>query len=274
MATPGAPLPFPSLVSPVLSSTLESRYSFDSQPPDPPVSLPSRLFSMAFQPIVDLQTTRVVAYEALVRGLANEPAASILSGSRLSSRAKIDRDCRCTAIEVASAVGLLESGADLSININARAASDDLASLAATAAAADCAGIPLSRLIFEITEQERLRNPVQLEESVRHLRERGLRIAIDDFGAGFAGLSLLTEFRPDILKVDIALTRDIHKRPASCAIVRAILQICVDLDIQLIAEGVEEAHQATVLEDLGVRYMQGNYFAEPAFEALPIWPAA
>lgn len=234
----------------------------------------SRPFSMAFQPIVDLENTRIVAYEALVRGLRNEPAASILSSVRVGGRANIDRQCRLTAIEVASSLGVLATGADLAINVNARPASNEIPNLPATIDAAERAGLPLNRLILEITEQERIRKPAQLQRSIQHLRDHGLRIAVDDFGAGFAGLTLLAAFRPDILKIDIALTRDVQNRLASRVIVRSVVQVCRELNIQLIAEGIESPAQQHALQDLGIRYMQGHHFAAPAFEALPVWPAA
>ncbi|GAC1358940.1 MAG: EAL domain-containing protein [Acidobacteriaceae bacterium] len=226
---------------------------------------------MAFQPIVDLQTSRVTAYEALVRGNGNEPASSVLHALRPSAR--IDRACRLTAIEVASSLGLLETGADLCINVNPRVACNDPASIPQTIAAADRAGLPLSRLVLEITEVERLRDPRRLQDLLGPFRDLGLRIAIDDFGAGFAGLSLLAAFHPDLLKIDIALTRKLHERRASRVIVGSVARICEELDIQLIAEGVEEAGQVGALQDLGIRYMQGHHFAAPAFEALPAWPA-
>ena len=186
----------------------------------------------------------------------------------------MDRACRLTAIEVASSLGILATGADLAINVSARAASNCLPNLPATVAAARLAGLPLSRLILEITEEERLRNPAQLTRTLQKLRDGGLRIAIDDFGSGFAGLGLLAAFHPDIVKIDIALTRGVHLHRASRVIVRSVVEICRDLDIQLIAEGVESSAQQQTLQDLGLRYMQGNLFAEPAFEALPLWPAA
>lgn len=225
---------------------------------------------MAFQPIVDLQTARVIAYEALVRGNGNEPASSVLYAPRLSAR--IDRACRLTAIEVASSLGVLDTGADLCINVNPRAAYNDIPSLPTTIAAAERAGLPLHRLILEITEVERLRDPRRLEVLLGRYRDLGLRVAIDDFGSGFSGLSLLAAFHPDIIKIDIALTRKIQERYASRIIVQSIAKICRALDIQLIAEGVEDTCQVDVLQNLGIRYMQGNYFAAPAFEALPVWP--
>ena len=232
-----------------------------------------RPFSMAFQPIVDLEANRVFAYEALVRGHANEPAASVLYSSRSSNRASLDRACRLTAIEIATSLGVLETGAALAINVNARPSFNKIPALPETVAAAEHAGLPLDRLILEITENERVRNPHRLHDALEDYRQQGLRVAIDDFGAGFAGLSLLAAFRPDILKIDIALTRDVQKRRPSRVIIRSVVQICRDLNIQLIAEGCEHPEQADILQTLGIRYMQGNLFAEPAFEALPAWPA-
>lgn len=229
-----------------------------------------RPFSMAFQPIVDLEAVRVIAYEALVRGNGNEPASSILYAPRINAR--IDKACRLAAIEVASSLGVPETGADLCINVNPRAAYNDMPGLLETIAAAERAGLPPDRLVLEITEVERLRDPRKLQAVLRQYRDLGLRIAIDDFGSGFAGLTLLAAFHPDILKIDIALTRDIHERYASRIIVQSIARICRDLDIQLIAEGVEEQRQVDVLQDLGIRYMQGHHFAAPEFEALPVWP--
>lgn len=239
--------------------------------PSPGKNAP-RPFSMAFQPIVDLETARVIAYEALVRGHGNEPASTVLTVQGVTDRISIDRACRLTAIDVACSLGVLGTGADLCINVNVRAASNDIPRLPATIAAAQRAGLPLKRLVIEISEEERLKNPRRLQSSLAKYRDLGLRVAIDDFGAGFAGLSLLSAFHPDMLKIDMALTRKIGQRHASRVIVQSIAHICRDLDIQLIAEGVEEAGQVEILQDLGIRYMQGHHFAAPAFEALPLWP--
>ena len=229
-------------------------------------------FSMAYQPIVDVRTTRVAGYEALLRGLENQSAASLLSPIPDADRHGMEQACRVLAIRMAARLGLMETGADLSINFNPNHVYKTASCPARTVEAARQAEIPLSRIILEITEMERLRDPEHLRILMREYRSQGLRMAIDDFGSGFAGLSMLAEFQPDILKIDMALTRRIQERRASRVIVRGIVDICADLNIQVIAEGVEEMAQAEVLRDLGIRYMQGNYFGEPAFEALPKWP--
>ena len=235
---------------------------------DPPAP-----YSMAFQPIVDLDGERVVAYEALVRGLENQPAAEVFSHVSNDSRPSMDQRCRVMAIDLAVALGLLATKADLCINFNPNAIHESAPSLERTIETAATSDLPLARVILEITEMEHLKDPDRLRSILRQYRSQGLRTAIDDFGAGFAGLTMLAAFQPDILKIDLALTRDIHIRPISQTILRGVTQICRDLDIQVIAEGVEEEAQIDILRNLGIHYMQGNYFARPAFEALPLWPA-
>ena len=250
-----------------------------TEPADQPSSLLSSVveeadapYTMAFQPIVDLVGRRVVAYEALVRGLENQPAAEVFSHVSEGSRPAMDQHCRIMAIDLAVSLGLLATGADLCINFNPNAIHHSAPALEKTIEMAASSALPLDRVILEITEMEHLQDPDQLRSILRRYSSQGLRTAIDDFGAGFAGLTMLAGFQPDILKIDLALTRDIHIRPTSQAIVRGVTQICRDLNIQVIAEGVEEECQVDTLLGLGIRYMQGNYFGQPAFEALTAWP--
>ena len=234
-------------------------------------SLPA--FSMAFQPIVDVAAQTTVAYEALVRGPQGQPAAAVLGQVPPDDRYAIDQACRVAAIERSTSLGLLRTTRDLCVNFYPNAVYEAKACLQRTVRAAEAAGLPLTRVIFEITELERLRDPEHLRSIMREYRREGLRMAIDDFGAGFAGLNLLAEFQPDILKIDIALVTKIQERRASRMIVKGIVAICLDLGIQVIAEGVEELAQQETLCDLGVHYMQGNFFAPAGFEQLPAWPA-
>lgn len=229
-------------------------------------------YTMAFQPIVDLLGPRVLAYEALVRGLENQSAARVFEQVSTEQRPAMDKRCRVMAVELAVSLGLLATGAALCINFNPNAIQPSIPALEQTLAAAVEHGLPLSRVILEITETESLRDPDRLRSLLLPYRKQGLRTALDDFGAGYAGLSTLAAFQPDILKIDIALTRSIHERHASRSIVRGIAQICADLDIHVIAEGIEEQPQVDTLQDLGIHCMQGNLFAAPAFEALPSWP--
>lgn len=226
-------------------------------------------FSMAFQPVVDVLERRTVGYEALVRGVTGESAATVLGLVPEGERYVFDETCRVVAIEKAAQLGLVGNGADLMINFYPNAVSEGC--LEETLRTAAAVGLPLRRMVFEISEMERLRDPEQLKTMLEPYRMAGLRTAIDDFGAGFAGLTLLAAFQPDVVKIDLALVDGIDERPASRAIVRGVKQMCAEMGIVLVAEGVERREQMEVLRDLGICYMQGNLFAPAAFEALPVW---
>ena len=105
-------------------------------------------------------------------------------------------------------------------------------------------------------------------------RRQGFRTAIDDFGAGYSGLNLLAEFQPDILKLDMALVRNLHQDPVREAIVKGVLGVCETLGIEVIAEGIEHPEELRRLRELGVYLFQGYLLARPAFEAVPevAWP--
>jgi EAL domain-containing protein (putative c-di-GMP-specific phosphodiesterase class I) len=98
----------------------------------------------------------------------------------------------------------------------------------------------------------------------------GIKMAIDDFGAGYSGLNLLADFQPDQLKLDKELIRNIASRGPRQAIVRALIQICRDLGIELVAEGVETASEYQWLAGEGIFLFQGYFFARPGFECLPV----
>ena len=235
---------------------------------------PDIAFSMAFQPIVDVAAGTVLAYEALVRGPEGQPASSILNKDLHNNRYSLDQRCREKAIATSATLGLLASSADLSINFYPNAVYQPRQCLRRTFAAAQAVNFPLTRIIFEITEVEEVRDRNHLRNIMSEYRKHGLRTAIDDFGAGHSGLSLLSAFQPDIIKIDRELVKQIDERPASRSIVKSIMQVCTDLGIIAIAEGIEQEAEMQVLCDLGITLMQGFFFARPAFEELPVWPRA
>ena len=227
-------------------------------------------FSMAFQPIVDISTGQPYAYEALVRGPRGEGAMSVLSQVTDANRYAFDQACRVKAIELAMTAGLLDSGARLSINFLPNAVYSPLACIQLTLKTAAAAGLPLDRLIFEFTEGERLNSPEHVQNIIDAYRRIGFSVAIDDFGAGHAGLDLFARFTPDIVKLDMDLIRNVDSDARRRAIVRAAVGMCAELDTLVIAEGIETAAEADMLASLGIRYLQGYYFARPGFETLPV----
>ncbi|MBU2427983.1 MAG: EAL domain-containing protein, partial [Gammaproteobacteria bacterium] len=98
--------------------------------------------------------------------------------------------------------------------------------------------------------------------------KRGFITAIDDFGAGYADLSWLDSLKPQVLKLDMALSRDIEQFPAKQKVVQDILQLCLEVNTQVLAEGVETRAELDYLAGLGIRFFQGYYFAKPQLEYL------
>lgn len=225
-------------------------------------------FSMAFQPIVDVEAGLPFAYEALVRGPAGEGAASILERVDAETLYAFDQACRVKAIEGAVAAGLMATDARLSINFLPNAVYSPLACIQLTLKTAAAQDFPVERLIFEFTEGEHMASPEHVSAIIETYKRMGFAVAIDDFGAGHAGLNLLARFAPDMVKLDMELVRGIDGDRRRQAIVRGTAAICAELETVLIAEGVETRGEAAALRDLGIRYMQGYHFARPAFEAI------
>jgi len=121
-----------------------------------------------------------------------------------------------------------------------------------------------------VTEGEVIRDQVRFAEFINQYRSLGLKVAIDDFGAGYSGLNLLANFQPDQIKLDMTLVRGIERHGPRQSIVRAIGQACLELGIDVIAEGVRTMEEYRWLGIAGMRLFQGYLFAKPAFEAFPL----
>ena len=226
-------------------------------------------FSMAFQPIYDAVDDRVWGYEALVRGLSGEGASDILSRVSPEQKYRFDQDCRVKAIELASALFPAGENLKLSINFMPNAVYEPAACLRATLAAAARCNFPTSSIMFEFTENEEIADTDHLTNIITEYRRHGFTTAIDDFGAGQAGLGLLVDFQPDLIKIDMKLVRGIDASPARQAVVSGIVGIAHALDITVLAEGIETEEEFLVLKEAGIRLFQGYWFAKPAFEELP-----
>lgn len=222
-------------------------------------------FSFAFQPIVDIHEKRVWSYEALVRGINGEPAFSVLEQVDDNNRYKFDQACRVKIIQLAARLGMKER---LNINFFPNAIYKPELCIRTTLAVAKETGFPVKNIVFEITEGEKIRDEKHLTNIINTYKHLGFSMSIDDFGAGYAGLNLLVAYKPDSIKLDIVLIKDIHKHATRQAVVKAILGLCNELHIDLIAEGVETKDEYEFLKGIGIRYFQGYYFARPAFEAL------
>jgi len=222
-------------------------------------------FSFAFQPIVDADAGTIYSYEALVRGLGNESAASIFEQVLPGDLHRFDEETRQVAIALAMRLNLRSH---LNLNLLPRSVQDSDAPIRSMLATAARCGLPAERIILEVTEGEMIDDQAHFASVVNRYRGLGLKVAIDDFGAGYSGLNLLADFQPDMLKLDMKLVRGIESKGPRQAIVRAILQACNDLGIDFLAEGVETLDEYQWFRDQGVRLFQGYLLAKPAFEKL------
>lgn len=224
---------------------------------------------MAFQPIVDVGAGRVWGYEALVRGTAGQSAGWVLDQVGDDERYRFDQACRVKAIELAGS--LFPQGEDLRLSINfmPKAVYEPSACIRATLAAALKVGFRRDRIMFEFTEGEEVVDVQHLKRIINEYRRQSFVTAIDDFGAGYAGLNLLAAFQPDLIKLDMDLLRGLDKEIARARVVAGVVSIAGDLGVEVLAEGVETAGELQVLRSFGVNLFQGYYFARPEVEALP-----
>ncbi len=229
-------------------------------------------FSYAYQPIVDVRERSIFAHEALVRGPNGESAASVLAKVNDNNRYRFDQSCRIKAVQGAAQLGMQEL---LSINFLPNAVYEPAACIRSTFEAAQKYNFPKERIIFEVVEGENIADRPHLIQIFEAYKRFGFRTAIDDFGAGYAGFNLLSEFQPDIVKIDMDLVRNIDQSKPKQAIVEGIVHICDKLGIRVLAEGIETHAERDFLISSGVSLLQGYLFCKPAFQAIgQIDPAA
>lgn len=222
-------------------------------------------FEYAYQPIVNVNTRTIFAHEALVRGPNGESAQSVLSKVNDHNRYQFDQACRVKAVATAARLGMQSY---LSINFLPNAVYRPEACIQSTLKAAEDHHFPHEKIIFEVTEGEQLSDRAHLLDIFVKYHKMGFQTAIDDFGAGYSGLSLLSEFQPHILKLDMGLIRNIHLHPARQAIVKGIVLTSRLLNVQVLAEGIETRAERDFLADQGIELMQGYFFCRPVFQGL------
>lgn len=223
-------------------------------------------FTFAFQPIIDISTRSVFAYEALVRGLNGEGAGDILSRVNQKNRYSFDQICRVKAVKLASRLGMSSL---LSINFMPNAVYQAEYCIRTTLAAAKTYGFDTSKIIFEIVEGEDLTSTDHLVSIIEAYRKMGFQTAIDDFGAGYSRLNLMMASPPDLLKLDMLMVRNVDKDKNKQAVVNGIITMMTQLGGRIIAEGVETEGEYNWLLSRGITLFQGYLFARPGFEALP-----
>jgi EAL domain-containing protein (putative c-di-GMP-specific phosphodiesterase class I) len=213
---------------------------------------------MAFQPIVLVRAQRVFAYEALLRSdepLMKDPGDFLDAAERLGRVHELGRSVRAHVAASASAV---PEGIALFVNLHPA----DLNDPELFAAASPLSAIA-RRVVLEVTERASLHGVENVSACVTSLKALGFQIAIDDLGAGYAGLSSFTQLDPEVAKLDMSLVRGIDADPRRQSIVRSMRRLCDELGIKVVAEGVETIAEHRMLVELGCDLLQGYLFARP-----------
>jgi EAL domain-containing protein (putative c-di-GMP-specific phosphodiesterase class I) len=213
---------------------------------------------IAMQPILSWRTRSIFAYEALLRTdepTLRNPLDFVDAAERLGRIADLGRHVRR---RIAEALIRLPSSAVVFVNLHPSDLLDD------ELVSSDGALTPFARgVVLEVTERATLGGLHGLPARIGELRERGFRIALDDLGAGYAGLSSFALLTPEVVKVDMSLIRSIHRSPIKQKLFRSFATLCRDLNTELIAEGVESPEERDCLNDLGGDLYQGYLFARP-----------
>lgn len=233
--------------------------------------LAAERFTTHFQPIVLAQdTSQIYAYESLLRGLDAEgslvmPGLILEQATKADLLPQLDRVARLSAIAQASQHQLKGR---IFINFIPTALYDPVSCLQSTVEAIDKAGIDHERIVFEVVETDMPRDLDHLKTVLKYYREAGFSVALDDLGAGYSSLNLLHQLRPDFIKLDMALIRNVHQDPYKASITEKLLEIAQALRVQTVAEGIESIEELHWLQERGATFAQGYLFAKPS--AVPV----
>jgi EAL domain-containing protein (putative c-di-GMP-specific phosphodiesterase class I) len=219
-----------------------------------------------FQPVVSLTRRSVWGYEALLRSSEPElatPDAVLVAAEQLRCLSELGRRVRALAAEAVTALPV----GRLLVNIHPNELTDpELLNHQAPLSA------HAGRVILEVTERAALQDPRALERVLLTLRGLGYGVALDDLGAGHASLISLLNLRPDVVKIDMQLIRDVNQDPRRQKLVRMLLTGCRELAVDVIVEGIETREERDTLVELGCDLMQGFFFASPSPEFAPVSP--
>ena len=213
---------------------------------------------IAMQPILSWRNRSVYAYESLLRTdepTLRNPLDFIEAAERLGRTAELGRTIRQ---HIANQMAGAPDSVQMFVNLHPLDLVDE------ELCSGEGALTPFaSRVVLEVTERAALEQVNGLGAGVIRLRELGYRIALDDLGAGYAGLSSFALLEPEIVKVDMSLIRGIHESPMKQKLFRSFTTLCKDLNTEIIAEGVEVAEERDCLTSLGGDLYQGYLFARP-----------
>lgn len=222
-------------------------------------------YTFAFQPIIHIPSRSIFSYEALLRGPFNEPANYILNQIDKDKYHIFHEQSRINSLMMAKTLGLQKN---ININFPPSGLKESPTAISSILDASKELKIKPSQIVLEILESEIIRDYNHFKTNLLDYKRSGMTFALDDFGAGYAGLNLLAEFQPDFVKLDMMLIRGIDSNGPRQAIVRGIRRTCIELGIEIIAEGVETIQEYQWLLEEGIDYYQGFLLAKPSMEKL------
>ncbi len=214
--------------------------------------------SMAFQPIVDSASSGIFGYEALMRSSEESlphPGAVLSAAERLGRIHDLGRTVRRLSAE---AFTRAPKDATLFVNLHTR----DLLDAELYEASSPLTRIA-NRVVLEITERTAMEDVKDIQARVSVLRFLGFRLAVDDLGAGYAGLSSFVALEPDIVKLDMSIVRNVHESPIRQRVVQSMTTLCQEMGMRVVAEGIEVKAERDCVRQFGCDLLQGYLFAKP-----------
>ncbi len=227
--------------------------------------LENKQLTSYFQPILYAdRPERIFAREALLRtkeGAGGKTPDVIFSTARDAGLLfYLDREARVTAVKTASSRGFTDT---LFINFNPTSIYSPEHCLQTTKQAVQEAGFTPDQIVFEIVESDYIRDIEKMLSIVKYYRSNGFRVALDDLGAGYGSLNLLSKLQPDFVKLDMDLVKGVHEDKYKGIITRNLLKIARELGVKTIAEGVETEDELSWVQDAGADFVQGFLFGRP-----------
>lgn len=226
--------------------------------------LEAQNISSVFQPIVSLKDATILGYEALSRGplesALEAPNALFSAAERHNKIWELEFLCRAKALEKAKS---LAPDKMLFINVDPRVIHDDRFHKGLTREMLSRYEIDASHIIFEITERTAIKDYRNFRRILDNYVSQGYQIAIDDTGSGYSGLKMLAETRPQYIKIDMDLIRDIDQDSLKQELLRAFYDFSLITNMKMIAEGIETLEELSTLIDIGIQYGQGYFLHRP-----------
>lgn len=218
-----------------------------------------------FQPIVANDNEHIFGYECLLRAYNRNrellsPAEVFGAATSTELLYHLDREARLTAIDNAHQHKIKDK---IFINFNPNSIYDPVFCLRTTCAKVQEVDIANEQIVFEVVESEEIDDNQHLTNIIDYYRQEGFRVALDDLGSGFNSLKLINTIRPDFIKLDMELIRNIDSNDYKKVVVENLINIAHKLDIATIGEGIETQQERDVLSQLGTDYLQGFYFGKP-----------